>query len=163
VRIRHVEHPEALLAERRGRIIGITDGGTNEMDVPDGHAKPIRYRFISPFAYVTGPVACLVALRVSVLLAVCVLLVLTALIALLLRVGSDMSAEGVNVRHVRSHSFLPWGEIREVSTVQDWNFGDRIVVVSRDGRQVVLPAPTSKTGRFTEGLARVRSEVARRQ
>jgi Bacterial PH domain len=138
------------------------DVGEN-MSVPEGYAKPARYRFISPWAYVTGPIACLVALRVSVLLAVVVLLVLTGLIAVLLRVGSDMSAEGVNVRHVRSRSFLPWGEIREVRTVQDWNFGTRIVVVAHDGRPVVLPAPTSKTGRFTEGLARVRDEIARRQ
>ena len=48
-------------------------------------------------------------------------------------------------------------------TVQDWNFGERIAVVGRDGRPVVLPAPTSKTGRFAEGLARVRAEVARHQ
>lgn len=133
------------------------------MTVPEGSAKPARYRFISPWAYVTGPVAFLAALRVSVPLAIVVLVVLTALIALLLRVGSDMSAEGVDVRHVRSHTLLPWGEIQQVGTVQDWNFGERIVVVGRDGRRVVLPAPTSKTGRFAEGLARVRNEVARHQ
>jgi hypothetical protein len=133
------------------------------MPVPQGPAKPTRYRFISPWAYVTGPVACLAALRVSVPLAVVVLLVLTALIALLLRVGSDMSSEGVVVRRVRAHSFLPWSEIREVRTVQDWNFGERIVVVGGDGRPVILPAPTSKTGRFIEGLTRVRGEVARHQ
>jgi len=131
------------------------------MAVPQGYTKPARYRFISPWAYVTGPVACLAALRVSVLMAVIVLLVLTALIAVLLRVGSDLSSEGVVVRHVRSHSFLPWSDIREVRTVQDWNFGQRIVVVGGDGRPVVLPAPTSKTGRFTEGLTRIRDEVAR--
>lgn len=133
------------------------------MDVPQEPAKPTRYRFISPLVYLTGPIAFLAALRVSVPLAVGVLLVLTALITVLLRVGSDMSAEGVDVRHVRSHSFLPWGEIREVSTVEDWNFGNRIVVLGHDGRRLVLPAPTSKTGRFAEGLTRARNEVARHQ
>lgn len=133
------------------------------MTVPEGYAKPARYRFISPWAYVTGPVACLVALRASVLLAIVVLLVISALVVVLLRVGSDMSSEGVNVRHVRSRSFLPWAEIGEVRTVRHWNFGERIVVVGRDGRPVVLPAPTSKTGRFAEGLARARNEVARHQ
>jgi hypothetical protein len=133
------------------------------MAVSQESAKPARYRFISPWAYVAGPVAFLAALRVSVPLAVLVLLVLMGLVALLLRVGSDMSAEGVDVRHVRPHAFLPWSEIQEVRTEVDWNFGTRIVVVDRTGRPVMLPAPTSKTGHFNEGLARVRAGVAGHQ
>ena len=122
-----------------------------------------RYRFISPFAYVTGPVACLAALRVSVLLAVAVLVVLTALIALLLRIGSDMSADAVRIRHIGSQTLVPWHEVNEVQTAENWNVGTRIVLVRRDGQRLTLPAPTSKTGRFAQALARATAEVAKQR
>jgi len=133
------------------------------MRTPEWSGATVRYRFISPIAYVSGPIAFLTALRVSVVLAVVVLVVLTALIALLLRIGSDLSADGVRIRHVGSQTVVPWHDVDEVETAENWNVGRRMVLVRRDGQRLTLPAPTSKTGRFAEALSRARAEVARQR
>lgn len=104
-----------------------------------------RYRFISPWAYVAGPVALAAAVRFSIPLAIGVFVVLTGLVAVLLRIGSDISADGVTARTITSSTFVPWSDITAVQTEVNWNVGQRIVLICRDGRRIVLPAPTSKT------------------
>src|SRR4051794_5339466 len=123
--------------------------------------KPARYRFISPSAYFVCPIVLALIGRYSPLLALGTLVAIAAVIALLSRIGSDLTSDGVDVRHLRSHSFVPWHEIAEVTTVSGFNSGQRIVIVRRGGQRVILPAPTSHTARFAEGLSRVRSEVAK--
>ncbi len=119
-----------------------------------------RYRFVSPWAYLTAPVACLAALRVSIALALVVLAAMLLLFGVLLRIGSDVSEAGVTVRRISSHMFIPWSDVAAIGTVSDWNFGDRIELTLADGRRAVLPAPTSKTGRFPRAYEDISARAA---
>lgn len=131
------------------------------MDRTNRNGREAHYRFISPFAYVLAPFVFVVGWRFSIPLGIAALALVTAVIAMLLRIGSDMTSEGVEVRHAMSRMLVPWSAISGVETVEDWNFGQRIVVIRHDGQRVVLPAPTSMTGHFAEGLSRAKVEVAK--
>lgn len=111
-----------------------------------------RYRFISPWGAAGGPVAIAAAWRESPLLAAIAGGVIITLVAVLSRIGSDIGADGVIVRRFFSSTRVPWSDIVAVTT-QSHLSGQRLVVVLADGRQVILPAPTSQTTGLAQAYA----------
>jgi hypothetical protein len=100
-------------------------------------------------------------LAISPAVAVAAGLVFGAVVAALSWIGSDLTPEGITVRSLKGTRTLAWGEVEGFVVIDDWNFGQRLAVVSA-GERVVLPAPTGRTGGLAAAVDRVRRELARR-
>jgi hypothetical protein len=125
--------------------------------------RTVRYRALNPRGYYTVPVATLSAARLSPALGLAALLLIGSVVAVLSRIGADLTPEGVVVRRGSARPLLRWTDVSAVGVVHDRYHGDRIQLTKLTGERVVLPAPMSSLPGYAEGLARVRAEVARAQ
>jgi hypothetical protein len=122
--------------------------------------KPVRYRFISPYAGVPGLVAVAAAARVSLLLGVGIAFILAALLVVLLNIGCDLTTRGVLICKLTERYDVAWSDVGGIDVIHHRSTGQRIVLMLDNGTRVTLPAPTSKSRGFVDGLGRIRAAVA---
>lgn len=121
-----------------------------------------RYRCVAAQAHLVGPLALISLLRLGVAVALGTALFVALMLSVLLRIGSDLTPDGVLVRRLRSRELIAWNAVREVRTRSSRGMGQRLELVCADGRAVLLPAPTSNTRGYVEALTRCRREVEQR-
>ena len=116
----------------------------------------VAYPFIARRVGLPLVIVSAAALRLGIVIGIVIICLVLVFVFVLSRLGSTMDSGGVRFRTFFRRGRIDWAEVASISVAQSRNMGSQIALNLRDGRVVKLPAPTSATGHFDDGLKRAR-------